>query len=237
MQPTTPLTAASPQPELQPRPDPGDPGDQAAKSEEAEPVFVAFVIITSSLLFVAIFCLQIAGLIAAFRGQKDNNIQASWCSPNFGPFSVSELDLDCTFHTIIADAHKGIGCIELPGKRQHLWLMVTIISVLLSVVFEAIDFITLYFVPSSWQYWLVELKRPWLTIVFGFTTLFVILAFGANDAYSLPPGISEKVWLIMDSGDPFVCTSILTPAGLRGQFLGWLDGVLQSWKATYFGPA
>lgn len=65
--------------------------------------------------------------------------------------------------------------------------------------------------------------------------LVLILGFGASDAYSLPQGISEKIWLIVDSGEPFVCTVTLRPAGLRGQFLGWLDGLLQSWGVTYFG--
>lgn len=65
--------------------------------------------------------------------------------------------------------------------------------------------------------------------------LVLILGFGASDAYSLPQGISEKIWLIVDSGEPFVCTVTLRPAGLRGQFLGWLDGLLQSWRVTYFG--
>ena len=211
--------------------------ERPTKARGPHPLFVAFVIIASFLLFLSIFGLQIAGLVAAFRGQANKRIQASWCSPMFSLFGVSELDLDCVFHTISQNPHKGLGCIELPGKRQQLWLMVTIITVLVSVLLEAVDFIILCFVPPHWPCpcLAVEMKRPWSTIIFGFAMLVLILGFGANDAYTLPQGISEKIWLIVDAGEPFVCTGILSPAGLRGQFLGWLDGLLQSWGVTYFG--
>lgn len=217
-----------------------DPERLGPKVEEAKPHFVAFVIITSSLLFLAIFGLQIAGLVAAVRGYKKDDIQASWCSPMFSLFGVAEFDSNCIFREITGGPNKGLGCLELPGKRQRMWLMVTIVSLLLSLFLEALDFVTLCsplghcpFPP----FLALELRRPWLTMTVGFATLVLILAIGANDAYTLPHGLSENIWLIVDSGEPFVCTGTLTPAGERGQFLGWLDGIFRSWGPVYFGPS
>lgn len=205
------------------------------KAHESNPLFVAFVIITSSLLFLAIFGLQVAGLVMSFR-QAQAPITASWCSPMFGFFGLSELDLDCNFHPVTNNYHKGIGCIDLPGSRQHTWLVVTKITLLLAVCIEGVDALILSFMGLHRSWWVIQLKRPWFTMIFGLAMLVLILVVGCMDSYSLPPGISEKIWLVVDTGTaPFICTGQLSPAGLRGQLIGWLDGLLQSWNATYFG--
>jgi hypothetical protein len=114
--------------------------------------------------------------------------------------------------------------------------MVTKITLFLAICIEVIDALILSFVNLSRSWWTVQLKTPWFTMVFGLIMLVLISVVGAMDSYSLPPGISEKIWLVVDSGaDPFICTEHLSPAGLRGQLIGWLDGLLQSWKSTYFG--
>lgn len=205
------------------------------QAHEPHPLFVAFVLITSSLLFLAIFGLQVAGLVKSFH-KPSETITASWCSPLFGSFGLSELSLDCIIHDLTPDYHKGIGCLDLPGTRQLTWLMVTKITLLLAICIEGIDALILWFVPLDYDLWIVQVKRPWLTMSFGLIMLVLILVVGTMDAYSLPPGISEKIWLVVDSGaNPFICTGHLSPAGLRGQLIGWLDGLLQSWKSTYFG--
>jgi hypothetical protein len=209
----------------------------ASNNRPSHRLYAAFVMFTSFVLFFAIVGLQITGLVYAFRGHNnDDNINASWCSPMFGAFGLSELDSDCNFHPITGDPQKGIGCVELPGARQRTWLTITMISMMLSVIIEGIDFIILTFVPLHKHLWKLELKRPWFTMVFGLAVLVLILTVGSVDAYNLPEGISERIWMIVDTGtQPFVCSGILTPAGLRGQFLGWLDGLLEGWDATYFG--
>ncbi|KAK5046676.1 hypothetical protein LTR84_007437 [Exophiala bonariae] len=211
----------------------------ARGAKQPTSTFVAFVTITSSLLLLMIFGLQIAGLVAAFQGRKKKDVRASWCSPMFSLFGVAEFDSNCVFREISGSPNKGLGCIELDGKRQRLWLMVTLICLLLSVVVQMVDLILLCSRFRRWapfSFLAVNLQRPWATITLGFGTLVLILAFGANDAYTLPYGISENIWLVVDSGEPFVCTGTLTPAGERGQFLGWLDGIFQSWGSVYFGP-
>jgi hypothetical protein len=205
------------------------------KPPNSHPFFVAFIITTSFLLFLIIVSLQITGLVAAFRGRKIENIKSSWCSPMFALFGIAELDMDCVFHPIADNGNKGIGCIELSGTRQHTWLIVTIISVIMSLVIEAVDFLILCFVPREWEWWVLKVKRPWFTMFFGLVVLVLILVYGINDAYTLPDGITDKIWLVVDGPQPFVCTGGLTAAGLRGQFLGWLDGLLQIWNTTYFG--
>lgn len=154
----------------------------------------------------------------------------------FGYFGVAELDLNCNFHPVVRNVRNGIGCIDLPGTRQRTWLMVTKITLILAVCIEGIDAFILSFVSLQRSWWIVQLKRPWFTMIFGLTMLVLILVVGTMDAYSLPPGISEKIWLVVDTGTaPFVCTAHLPPAGLRGQLIGWLDGLLASWNATYNG--
>ncbi|KAH8682814.1 hypothetical protein BGZ60DRAFT_205808 [Tricladium varicosporioides] len=206
-------------------------------THNSHPLFVAFVIITSSLLFLAIFALQVAGLVASFRNPP-GPILASWCSAMFGHFGVAELDLNCNFHPVTRNVHNGIGCIDLPGARQHTWLIVTKITLILAICIEGVDALILSFVSLEHSWWIVQLRRPWFTMIFGLTMLVLILVVGTMDAYSLPPGISEKIWLIVDTGtEPFICMSRLSPAGLRGQLIGWLDGVLEGWNGIYNGSS
>lgn len=200
-----------------------------------QPKFVAFVMTISSLLFLAIFSLQIAGLVGAVRGQQVKDIKASWCSPMFALFGVSQLDLTCQFHPITSDPQRGIGCIQLPGVRQHTWLLVTAIALAISIITEVIDFVILCRLGPKDIWWKVHLERPFATIIVGLLVLFMILVVGTMDSYNLPTEIAGKVWLVVKINQPIVCTGILTPAGLRGQFLGWLDGLLQSWRSTYYG--
>jgi hypothetical protein len=210
------------------------------QASAAHILFVTFIIISSFLLVLSIIILQLVGLIAAFRGHKTPNMTASWCSPMFALFGVAELDGNtCEFHAITGNPHKGIGCVDLPGARQSQWLIATIIIVLLSIAIEVADLIILLFVNVKTEWWIVKLQRPWFTMIFGLVVLVLILAMGTIDAYSMPSGITEKIWLVVDAkvgnSGPFVCHGTLTPGGLRGQFLGWLDGLLQTWGTTYFG--
>jgi hypothetical protein len=205
--------------------------------ERSSPIFVFAIVLSSCITFVTIFALQITGLVYAVRGRHINKVEASWCSPMFTVFGVSALDLNCEFHTITGDPSKGIGCITLPGDRQNQWLQVTMVSLFLSILIEIADSFIMFRANEKTEIWSehIKVKRPWFTILSGLAVLGLILAIGAHDAYTLPSGTDENIWLVVNATEPFICNGELTSAGLRGQFLGWLDGLLSSWGTTYLG--
>jgi hypothetical protein len=196
---------------------------------------VAAVMVSSFLLFLAIVTLQIAGLAMSFKTPV-KDITASWCSPMFASFALSVQNADCTFQSVTDNVHKGIGCIELEGARQEIWIKVTQITLIISLCLEIVDAAILYFVSAKRTCLTVKMKRPWCTIMFGIIMLLLILLMGSIDAYALPPGINKRTLVVIKTDpSPFLCTGELSPAGLRGQLIGWLDGLLQSWQARYYG--
>ena len=79
------------------------------------------------------------------------------------------------------------------------------------------------------------MKRPWATIFSGIIVLFVTLIYGINYASELPPGVTQRVRVLIDSQGPASYMGTLTSAGLRGTIIGWSDGLFEIWKSTYYG--
>jgi hypothetical protein len=206
---------------------------------ERAPLFDVLVMIASALLFFCIIALQIRGLVAAIEGRRnDKGLEVSWCSPIFNTFSVAVQDGNCNLYRVYQVGKKGVGCIKIPANEQKVWLAVSIVLNLVFLVVEGVDFVILVSINAGYRLNEVKMKRPWGTMFSGIIVLLAVLAFGAIESFNLPDGITKLVRIVMrapPSGQVFICTATLTPAGLRGQVISWTDGLLSSWGSAYYG--
>lgn len=192
--------------------------------------------IASLTLFVAVVVLQLLGLQAAAQQTRAATPAVSWCSPIFQPFGAAVLDGNCHVYAVEQTFNKGIGCIRLPGAQQAAWIKGTLIVTSLTLVLEAVDLLVLVLVNSDSRWAEVKMRRPWCTIFGGMAVLGVTLLYGIRYADELPPGITERVVVVMDvHGEVSMYAGTLATAGLRGAIIGWNDGLFSSWGATYFG--
>lgn len=198
----------------------------------SKPLYIAFI---SSLLLIFVFTLQFLGLHHAINAAKQPTPSVSWCSPIFQPFGVAVLDGNCNVWPILQTFSKGVGCILIPGTQQMAWLKATVAGTGLSIALELIDICILATVHSGTRWRGIKMRRPWFTMFSGVAVLGLILVFGVVYSTILPPGISEKVWIVTDAGAVTVYEGQLGTAGLRGAMIGWNDGVFQDWGTTYFG--
>ncbi|KAF6223315.1 hypothetical protein HO133_000157 [Letharia lupina] len=198
----------------------------------SKPLYVALI---SSLLLISVFALQFLGLHHAVNAARQSAPSVSWCSPIFQPFGVAVLDGNCNVWPILQTFSKGVGCILIPGNQQMAWLKATVAGTGISIALELVDIGILATVHSGTRWRGVKMRRPWFTMFSGVAVLGLILVFGVVYSTILPPGISEKVWIVMDAGAVTVYEGELGTAGLRGAMIGWNDGVFQGWGNTYFG--
>ena len=213
---------------------------EAAKSDDSDsrilftskPLYIA---LASALLLITIFTLQFLGLHHAIPAAAQPSPSVSWCSPIFQPFGLAVLDGNCNVWPIQQTFAKGVGCILIPGHQQKAWLKATVAGTGLSIALEFIDIAILATVHSGTRWRGVKMRRPWCTMFGGLAVLGLILVFGVVYSTILPPGISEKVWIVTDAGAVTVYQGKLGTAGLRGAMIGWNDGVFQGWGGTYFG--
>jgi hypothetical protein len=197
-----------------------------------------YKVLAALVLLLAIFILQVLGVRAAARHRKSNaEPPVSWCSPGFLPFAKAVLDSSCRIYDVDQNIGKSISCINIPGRWQRDWLEWTTIGTSIAIVLQFIDFLVLCSVNSGSKWREVKMRRPWCTMFAGLAVLGVTLFFGLTYASNLPPGISEQVWVVMDSGadKPVLYSAHLTTAGLRGQVIAWFDGLLDSWGSRYYG--
>ena len=198
----------------------------------SKPLYIA---LTSCLLLISIFALQFLGLQHAVNAAKESAPSVSWCSPIFQPFGVAVLDGNCNVWPILQTFSKGVGCILIPGDQQMTWLKATVAGTGLSIALEIVDICIPATVHSGTRWRGIKMRRPWFTMFSGVAVLGLILVFGLVYSTILPPGISEKVWVVTDAGAVTVYEGELGTAGLRGAMIGWNDGVFQGWGTTYFG--
>ena len=198
----------------------------------SRPLYIAFI---AFLLLISIFTLQFLGLHHAVNAAKQSAPSVSWCSPIFQPFGVAVLDGNCNVWPILQTFSKGVGCILIPGNQEMAWLKATVAGTGLSIALELIDICILATVHSGTRWRGIKMRRPWFTMFSGVAVLGLILVFGVVYSTILPPGISEKVWIVTDAGAVTVYEGELGTAGLRGAMIGWNDGVFQGWGTTYFG--
>ncbi|KAI9773697.1 MAG: hypothetical protein M1840_006971 [Geoglossum simile] len=197
-------------------------------------LMIAFII-----LFFFIIALQIRGLVAALEGRRNSkNLEVSWCSPVFNTLSIAVLDGNCRFHLVQQSGKKGVGCIRIPAQEQKAMFVVIIVLQSLFLVAAVFDFFILVAVSPRYRWKQVKMKMPWATLFSGVLSLLAVLAFGIVESFRLPSGITGNVWIIMrvqPLDRVFVCMATLTPAGLRGQLISWLDGLFSSWGSAYYG--
>ncbi|MCJ1459179.1 hypothetical protein MMC28_009556 [Mycoblastus sanguinarius] len=198
----------------------------------SKPLYIA---VTALILLLSVFILQILGLSHAHNATKSTTPAVSWCSPIFQPFGIAVLDGNCNIWPIQQTFSKGVGCILIPGIQQMAWLKATVAGTGLAIAFELIDICILATVHSGTRWRGVKMRRPWFTMFSGVAVLGLMLVFGVVYSNVLPPGISEKVWVVTDAGTVTVYEGELGTAGLRGAMIGWNDGVFQAWGMTYFG--
>lgn len=198
----------------------------------SKPLYITFI---SFLLLISIFTLQCLGLHHAVNAAKQSAPSVSWCSPIFQPFGVAVLDGMCNVWPILQTFSKGVGCILIPGHQQLAWLKATVAGTGLSIALELFDICILATVHSRTRWRGVKMRRPWFTMFSGVAVLGLVLVFGVVYSTTLPPGMSEKVWIVTDAGAVTVYEGQLGTAGLRGAMIGWNDGVFQGWGTTYFG--
>jgi hypothetical protein len=196
-----------------------------------------YVAALSLLFFICIVVLQAVGLKHAVDGVKGGIVpQVRWCSPIFQPFGIAVRDGDCHIYNIDQSFNKGIGCIYLPGIQQEEWLKGTVAGTSISLLLEIIDLIVLMFVSSHYKPRGVKMRRPWCSMFSGLAILGAMLMFSVIYAQDLPPGITSKIWVVINSEKPSIYSGQLCSAGLRGAMIGWNDGLFSSWGKTYFGP-
>lgn len=197
-----------------------------------------YTAVVAALLFITVLVLQLLGLAKAAEAAKASSDPplVSWCSPLFQPFGIAAVDGSCNIYHISQEAHKGIGCITLPGQWQQQWLKGTIAGISIELFTELVDLLILSLVNGKRKiFQAVKLKRPWATIFSGLIVLIVTLIYGINYSLYLPPGVSERVTVLMDAQGPVSYKGNMTSAGLRGTIIGWNDGLFESWRGLYVG--
>ena len=194
-----------------------------------------YTAIIAFLMFITVIILQILGIAKARAALKGGIPDVQWCSPIFQPFGIAVLDGNCNVFPVEQTFNKGLGCIKIPGAQQMQWLRATSIGTGLSIGLEFIDVIILALVHGSARHRGVKMRRPWCTMIAGLVALGLFLVFGVVYSSTLPAGISQKVWLIIDTGEPSIWSASLSTTGLRGALIGWNDGVFSGWRRTYFG--
>ncbi|KAI9775572.1 MAG: hypothetical protein M1835_005798 [Candelina submexicana] len=195
-----------------------------------------YVAVISFLLLLAIIILQILGLVGAVRANPGNlPLPAPWCSPIFQPFGIAVRDGNCRVYNVEMSSAKGVGCILIDGTIQRGWLKGTVWGTSVALILEFFDLCILTFVNSNARPRGVQMNRPWFTMFSGLAVLLVTLIFGIIYSSELPPGITEKVWVVVNLDKPTLWAGTLKSAGLRGAVIGWNDGLFEAWNDVYFG--
>lgn len=198
----------------------------------SQPLYLA---LTAILLLFCVFILQILGITHALDSSHLPAPPVSWCSPIFQPFGITVLDGNCNNWPITESFGKGVGCINISGAQQLSWLQATVAGTAIAIVLELLDCVILASVHTSTRWRGIKMRRPWFTMFSGIAVLGLVLIFGITYASMLPPGISERVWVVTQAGGVTVYEGELGPAGLRGAMIGWNDGVFKAWGSTYMG--
>lgn len=177
------------------------------------------------LLFVAVFVLQLVGLVNAPRAAKASSTppRVQWCSPLFQPFGKAVIDGNCNVYDVNQSLSKDIGCIPISGVWQQQWLKGTVIGTSIELILEALDLLILSLVNGTAKWRGIKMKRPWGTIFSGLIVL-ITLFYGVIYALELPPTMTQRVAVVMHSQAPTSYMANLTNVGLRGTIFGWNDG-------------
>lgn len=198
----------------------------------------AIVALVAFIFLLILLVLQIYGLQAAVIGRRQKDLRVNWCSPAFRDFALAVTTGNCDKYNVIDSSSNGIGCVSLPGDQQKDWLLGTIIALSVALICQVVDTILLIFTNSETKWRKVKAQRPWLTMFGGVIMLVVLVVFGVFNAKDLPNGVTEAVWIYRkeaSSETGRVCRGSLSPPGLRGVMIGYMDGLFESWGGVYNG--
>ena len=196
-----------------------------------------YAAISALLLFLAVLILQLIGIAKAAKAlaASPDPPLVEWCSPLFQPFGRAAIDGDCNVYSIDQSINKGIGCIKISGVWQRSWVKGTVVGTAIELATQVVDFLILSLVNGSAKWRGIKMKRPWATIFAGIIVLFITLIYSINYASTLPPGLTQRVTVLLDIQGPASYLGHLTSGGVRGTLIGWNDGIFESWGWTYFG--
>lgn len=186
---------------------------------------LTFMALLTLLMFLFIFILQFIGLVKAIQGMRVPNLKATWCSPDFQPGVLAVIDGNCTVHMLNESSSSGIGCAGLPAFQQMSWLVNTVTTLSLSLLFQVLDLCVLSLSDGKDRicYKKVKLQWPWLTTFAGMVVLIVLASAGVNYANNLPEGITARVLVLRTDLSLKVfpaCEGRLVSLGLRGAVIG-----------------
>jgi hypothetical protein len=175
--------------------------------------------------------LQIQGLvyISTFRAGTIRT-KGSWCSPAF-QMGDKVYDVGCHNYTVISPTGR-IGCIEIP-TIHHSSIEGTLVVGGFGVALELIEMLRILILRYTGGD-SGKVRRPWLTISFGIGVWIWLLGVGLRRAKSLPI-LDHRVAILEQSG--MGCQTQLLPGGVRGQIIGWSDGLFAKVNYSYFGAA
>ncbi|MCJ1395957.1 hypothetical protein MMC18_008843 [Xylographa bjoerkii] len=196
-----------------------------------------YVAILAFLLLATVIVLQILGLDQAVRGVRGSTPLVAWCCPVFQPFGIAVLDASCAIYPIDQNFVKGVGCILVPGVRQKTWLQITAGGTALGLILEAVDICLLTFVQTTTRWQGIKMRRPLCSMCGGLIVLGMVLVYGISYASTLPPGISDQIWVVQNADEPTLWEGELIAAGLRGAMIGWNDGIFSAWRTAYYGSS
>lgn len=198
----------------------------------------AIVALVAFIFGLMLLALQIIGFVFAVRGRHTEDIRVNWCSPAFRDFAVAVTTGNCEKYVVVASSSNGIGCISIPGSQQSNWLLGTIISLTLAWFCQLGDVILMMCTASNTTWRGANVHRPWFTIFAGLITLVALIAFSVFNANNLPPDVTETIWIYRKEASRAVgrvCQGRLSPPGLRGVMIGYMDGLFGSWGGVYNG--
>ena len=193
----------------------------------------AWVALFAIILGLLLVVLQLYGLVAAVRGSRVQGIRADWCSTLFA--TGIAVQSGCDLYEVRPSFSQGIGCISIHGYDQYAWLNAAVILISVSLAFQVFDCAILSLVSGATRWRGAKMKRPWFTMFTGNVVLVVLIVVGVFQCQRLPRDVSNSVSIFIDLNEPTVCVGDLTPYGVRGAVIGWTDGFLGSWGATYNG--
>ncbi len=175
-----------------------------------------YAAVIAALLFITVLVLQLLGLVKAAQAANasSDSLLVSWYSPPFQPFGIAAVDGSCNIYHISQSDTGGIGCITLPGQWQQQWLKGTVAGISIELFTELVDLLILSSVNGKRKiFQAVKMKRPGATIFSGLIILIVILIYGVNYSLYLPPGVTERVTVLIDAQGPASYTGNLRSAG------------------------
>ncbi|KAH7077246.1 hypothetical protein FB567DRAFT_146200 [Paraphoma chrysanthemicola] len=220
------------------RAQPDDPNAIEADRLHPDALRYAIVALVAFIFLILLLVLQLYGLYAAVIGRRQKDLRVNWCSPAFRDFAIAVTTGDCKKYQIINSSSNGIGCISLPGDQQRDWLLGTIIALSTALVCQVLDTALMLLTDSGTKWRAVKVQRPWLTMFGGVIMLVVLVVFGVFNAKDLPKGVTETVWIYRKEASRElgrVCRGKLNPPGLRGNMIGYMDGLFESWGRVYHG--